>query len=166
MLIVVGVFIFYIGFTYIESIDSTIDHSRAIQKAFDKGNNFITISKKEMGRLPTKEEFGQWKSSFTDNQPYSVSGLIYSIDHFDTEVYENFPDPPKDSFLLSFWRGEWREFDPSWVNHNSLIFKRSEYSISGSVLFDSFIFGIIGIIFSFGGWYLLKGVAQQPLHRT
>jgi hypothetical protein len=47
---------------------------------------------------------------------------------------------------LSFWRGEWLEYDPSWSPESSLIFDKSRYFFLGSAVADAMAAVVPGIL--------------------
>lgn len=73
---------------------------------------------------------------------------------FPDEAVELFGKPPKDSFLLMKWRGEWMEYYASWVNRTSLQFDESKYFFLGNKYAQALLFTLFAfLIFAGGYWF-------------
>ncbi|MCA9642826.1 MAG: hypothetical protein KC492_19150 [Myxococcales bacterium] len=126
-------------------VDRTIEHSRQIEASFKSAHTFVEGWQSEHERLPTTSEFEVWSQSQPDHV-YGPRGIRFSTGAFPDEVLEAFGEAPANAYLLSFWRGEWEEYDPSWSTTSSLIFEKSRYFFLDSAAADSTSVAGIGVL--------------------
>ena len=148
-LAIVGVAILLLGLIYVitadNSVSKTIEHSRSLEKAFIEAKSFVDSYEGENGRLPNEEEFTSWTSQFPRN-PYTISGIRIQTAPFSKDLVEQFePIPNKaNTYLLTYWRGEWAEYYIPWTNSNTLTFDHSTYFFLGSGIEDGLVVVLIG----------------------
>jgi hypothetical protein len=85
------------------------------------------------GRLPNQDDAERWKREAP--QAPMRGATWWSAGPFDHAVLEVFGGPPQSEvtpFVVSYWRGEWREYYASWKNATSLTFDANAYYILGS----------------------------------
>ena len=136
-------FIAVLWFAGDASVENAIETSRHMQATFDIAHDFVEEFRATHHRLPTADEFENWKQSQSD-ELYELGGLYYSTTMFPNEVLESFGRPPPGAYLFELWRGEWYEYDPSWSSESTLIFDKSPYFCLGSALADSAVIASMG----------------------
>ena len=127
-----------------KGIDETIKHSQEINSSFRTAVRFIDDWKRTHGSLPTSTEFYAWANGQPDTG-FSPRYMQYSRDAFSEEVIGKFGKPTGAEYLLTFWRGEWNDYYPSWSSRGTLILDRSNYYLLGSKWMHYATFG--GIFF-------------------
>jgi hypothetical protein len=130
---------FSIGALFLASnsgVESTIESSREIAATFGSAHAFVEGWRSDTGNLPTEAQFQQWASGQSE-RVYGPHGLSYSTKTYPAEVAGHYGPAPPDAYLLSVWRGEWFEYDPSWSSDSSLIFDKSRYFFLRSATADA-----------------------------
>jgi hypothetical protein len=143
-----------------QDLEHTIEHSKVIERKFKVAANYVNNHKQKFGRLPTKQEFDVWTSSFPD-EPYSSSssspkdiGIAIDTKHFPDEITRLCGQPPEDSYVLDYWRGEWFEYYASWVDKSTLEFDESKYYLFGNKYLAGASYILIALL-SFVSWWLI-----------
>ncbi len=145
-------------------VDHTLDNSRQIQTAFESARTYIDSWVAQHGTLPTETEFQSWAAQ----QPETVHSARFiqlMNGHFPEEAIKQFGPAPPDSYLLSYWRGEWMDYYSSWARKTSLEFDRARYFAFGSSFVDFLVFAGSGAaIFAFGllAWNRSPNPSLEP----
>jgi len=129
----------------------TIEHSRELEQSFKTASKYITSFKEKNGRMPTEQEFDAWAKAFPSKPYDSPNGMWLKVSSFPDEAIKQFGDPPKESFLLVYWRGEWEEYYASWANRTSLEFDESKYYALGSKYADGAVLVVLAVLALVGG---------------
>ena len=138
------------------SVEHTIANSQKIQAKFDGAHAFVRQWRKTHGQLPTKDEFREFAGDRID-----YTRQLEPLELVPSEVLAEFGDPPHGAYLLMYWRGEWREYAPSWTAANTLTFEKSDYYLLGSALGDFIVYlaacvAILMLTVVLGKWPVLK----------
>ncbi len=123
-----------------ELAEHTIENAQEIDKMFNTVAQKIEEFRIENKRLPSKEEFRN-KISRSFNVQSPSRNVRYYTSNFPDESLDKFETTPtENSFLLSYWRGEWMEYYSSWEERNTLTLKKSDLYILGNVYRDFALF--------------------------
>lgn len=134
------------------SVSTTVQHNRAVQESFSLAHEYVGAFRAEQGRLPTESEFRSWRMRF----PQQAFGPRHVI--FD-RMEENRPAPealqefgppgPGQTYLLSFWHGEWMDYSPSWTEETSLVVEEADFFFLGSYVHDSLFWATLSVAMVF-----------------
>ena len=92
----------------------TIESSRKIDNGFRDAAIYIDSFRQGHGRLPNNDEFSLWASRFPDGVDSPRYFQVDRADVLSDEVIKKFGLAPKDSYYISYWRGEWMEYYAAW----------------------------------------------------
>ncbi len=112
-------------------VQQTIINSREIESSFTRAAAYVDQHIVEKGAPPTFEEFKAWSKGFSP-QPYSIRGISLDLPPYSPEFTTEHGQPPKNGYVLSYWRGEWMEDYISWKKKSSLVFEPAAYFMFGS----------------------------------
>jgi hypothetical protein len=123
----------YSAFTGSASIERTIARSREIEAHLVETAKYLEAYSSKFGRLPSDQEAEVWKRQAPDS---ALRGATWwSGPPFESEAVERLgaPQPAHvNPYVISYWRGEWREYYASWNGKTSLTFESSSYYALGS----------------------------------
>lgn len=131
-----------------DSVDQTVQSSRKIESGFQDAANYINNFRDSNARLPTEAEFSQWALHFPDSVDSPRHFDVWRSDRPPREVIDKFGSAPKDSYFISYWRGEWMEYYASWVNRSTLILDPRGYYMLGSQFADVMLMLVITALFA------------------
>jgi hypothetical protein len=143
--------IFVLGLRSQGSIEETIKTSREIEASFRKASDFVEGTIKATGVLPSKVEFDKW-SVKDESMPRGVKGLSIDIPPFSSEFNKKHGFPPKNGYVISFWRGEWEENFISWTGKSTLTFEKSNYYMFGSEFMQGAFFVVLSCLLVVGSF--------------
>jgi hypothetical protein len=129
-------------------VQRTIEKSRAIEGNFKQAAAFVDTHITREGRMPTSKEFETWAEGFP-SLPYTINGIRLDLPPYPSELTQKYGQPPKDAYVLSYWRGEWEETYVSWTRQSSLVFDQSAYYMFGSSLAQAALGGAIAVFMGF-----------------
>jgi hypothetical protein len=130
------------------SVQRTIDKSRAIEANFKQAAAFVERHTAREGSMPTPKEFKTWAEGFP-SRPYTINGIVLDLPPYTSALTAKYGQPPKDGYILSYWRGEWEETYVSWTRQSSLVFDQSAYFMFGSSLAQATLGGAIAALMGF-----------------
>lgn len=120
------------------SLDSTLQSSHTIETKFHRVSAFVDVYRRQNGQYPSIAEIERW----SDRQglgAYFVTVIDPSINDMQTccdDAPKTLGIPPKGSYLLSIWRGEWNEYYAPWSGKSTLTFDKNDYAFSGNLYLD------------------------------
>jgi len=152
-------------------VDQTIESSRKIRVAFERGRAHVDSWVAQHSSLPSAEEFLAW----TSQQPASadsVHDIELITDDFPEDAIKQFGQPTSGSYLLCLWRGEWTEYYASWNGKTSLQFDMASYYLLGSAFADFADFavfagaGVTSLVLGLCVWKYSPNPALLPTPRV
>ena len=99
--------------------ERTIARSREIERTFQETARVVDAYRARHRRLPANAELGSDAMSIQDGA-------------YPAEAVRRLGAPPKGSYLLVYWRGEWEEYYAPWSGKSTLNFDESKYYVLGS----------------------------------
>ena len=116
------------------TIGETIAHSNDIQNAFIAANRSISAYRARTGRFPDHDQIST--ASGNNYQVNVIDPAINSFDQCCRDATRQLGTPPRGSYLLEVWRGEWSEYYAPWSGRSTLTFDRNDYAVTGSLVGD------------------------------
>ena len=130
------------------SVQRTIESSRIIEANFMQAASFVDNRVAKTGQLPNSKEFEAWAEGF-HSKGHSIKYISLDLPPYGSEFTKIHGIPPKDGYVLSYWRGEWSESYVSWTKKSSLVFEQSGYYMLGSSLTQTAVGGIFSLLMGF-----------------
>jgi hypothetical protein len=125
-------------------LERTIAHSREIEESFRKIASSVDEYIRTTGRLPTEQQFSAWAESLPQEEPIARNIWI-TLPPFSAGFISEYGAPPKNGYVLGYWRGEWEETYISWTKKFSMTFERSDYYMFGSPRAQMVYYILIGL---------------------
>jgi len=144
-------------------VSSTVANNHVIHAHLVETASFVRDFLSAHHRLPNEEDAERWKR---EAPGAGMRGATWwSRGPFEQEVLERFGYPPQSEtipFVVTYWRGEWREYYASWKDSTSLTFDPNSYYLFGSrpadIAIHSFL-AVLAIVFAYLAWPV---TAQPP----
>lgn len=112
------------------SVSRTVANNHVIHAHLVDAASYVRQFLSVHHRLPNQDDAERWRREAP--QAPMRGATWWSAEPFDQEVLEVFGRPPQSEatpFVVSYWRGEWREYYASWKDTTSLTFDANEYYI-------------------------------------
>ncbi len=132
-------------------IESTIEHSRQILKSFQEADRQIIVYRRRTGKFPDPSAMDRLHEQM-GRESYLVTIIEPQLNDYRQcckEAVDILGDPPKGSYLLQIWRGDWAEYYAPWSGKSTLTFKPGDYSITGSLYLDAALAALITLAMAY-----------------
>lgn len=127
-------------------IDRTIARNYRIDSHLRLSAKFARETIDTLDRIPNADDIERWKRK----DPNSERGATwFQGAPFATDILQRFgppPDGPDLHFVVTYWRGEWREYYISWTDTTSLEFKKDNYYVLGSKGSQNAVYSTLSVI--------------------
>lgn len=136
------------------TIGSTIQHSRQILQSFEAAEKIIAAYQARTGKLDVPQ-----LNALVEKDGYTVQVIDPELNNYDTccqEAVAALGKPPRGSYLLEVWRGEWSEYYAPWSGRSTLTFDPDDYSTTGSLYLDVALAALIAVFLAYATIRLWK----------
>lgn len=127
-----------------DSLRHTMEQNQEIHADFQAAARFVGAYRRQRGRLP---DFTVMMARTTRLGPITrhIDVLVPSDSHFEDEAIPALGTPPPAGFVLTYYRGGWREYYASWSDRSTMPLDQSAYFMFGSPVAD-LVFSVIAIV--------------------
>ena len=129
-------------------LGETIAHSRQILASFKAADLEITKYRARTGKLPSFDALKPYRAG-----SYDVTVVDPSLNSYVEcckEAVQALGMPPRSSYLLEVWRGQWSEYYAPWSGRSTLAFDKNEYAATGSLLLDAVLAASATLALAYG----------------
>jgi hypothetical protein len=129
------------------SLQHTLDNSRQILSSFQTASRAIDTYRARAGVLPDHLAFGRLGGA------YEVNLLDPASSDFSkccADAVRALGVPPKQSYVLEVWRGEWIEYYAPWSGKSTLTLDPNDFAVTGNLYGDIAAMLIFTAFFTYG----------------
>ena len=141
-------------------VDHSFQNSQQIDADFQAAARFVDSARLKTGKLVTGEELEAWARSRPGKsyEPF----IVDPSDSFFQEGVAAVGRPPKGSYLLGSWRGEWMEWYAPWSGESTLAKSKGDYYATGNRDVDLWGSVLLAVLCVVGAVVLWRKPASVP----
>jgi hypothetical protein len=114
-------------------IRDTVKHSRQIDASFRNAAAYVDAYIVSNGDLPSRTTFETWTRRHPSTA-YEINDMRLESLSSSPSMFAGAAQPPKNGYILRYWRGEWEETYTSLTQKSSIEIEESSYYLFGSRL--------------------------------